>query len=573
MARTLSRNTRVLVLIASLAVASCTVGALVYVVTETDANAVNAAAARQTELRARATDLGLTVAAEQSSLDDFVLSGSNLMADRYDAAVEREGTLSAKLWKLAGDTPEILAALTSFDAVSLEWRAKLATPAIAAIRTGDTAAIDDFRQRSVADHDKVDGAMGALETSLRIADRDLAGRTATSSTVKVLGIGIALAFLVLAFGVALVIVRRFGQTLERDARQASILNRFTELTTFAGDDHELATANLVALGRLVAPDASVTHILNRSMDRAIPEAQTGDAIAEVLPLHALSRCAGVLRGTLYVADDLSDGLSVRCPVYPAQTGTLACVPLISGESVGSIHLYWKRPGALPLELRAGIARITEHAALAIGNRRLLVALHGQANTDARTGLSNNRAFDLALEGAIAARANHEPLSVLMIDIDHFKKFNDRHGHPAGDEALKAFAAVLRSCMREGDVASRYGGEEFAVYLLGTGPEAAAAVGERIRARTEATIISLGPGLTDRITISIGVSSAPEDASDRVTLLRLADEALYRAKGTGRNRVVAISSVSEPVAADAETLAVMSPVPLPIARLPRAGTGR
>jgi diguanylate cyclase (GGDEF)-like protein len=308
------------------------------------------------------------------------------------------------------------------------------------------------------------------------------------------------------------------------------------VTSFATDDHEVAASNLVALGLLVAPDASVTHILNRSLDRAVPEATTGDATGDVLPLHALGRCAGVLRGTMYVTDDLSDDLSVHCPIYPQRVGTLACIPLISGESVGAVHLYWARPNALPLAARPNIARITEHAALAIGNRRLLAALHGQANTDPRTGLANSRAFDLALEDALAARSMDETLCVLMIDVDHFKQFNDRHGHPAGDEALRVFGGVLKSCMREGDVAARYGGEEFAVLLRGVDLSVASGIAERIRARTEATIIALAPGMTDRITVSIGIANAPDQGLDRVSLLRVSDEALYQAKAAGRNRV-------------------------------------
>jgi diguanylate cyclase (GGDEF)-like protein len=304
----------------------------------------------------------------------------------------------------------------------------------------------------------------------------------------------------------------------------------------------VAAANLTALGRLVGPDASVTHILNRSLDRAVPEAQTGPAVAEILPLHALGRCAGILRGTMYVSDDLADDMSVHCPVYPASHGTLACVPLISGEPVGAVHLYWNRPNALPFVARPSVARITEHAALAIGNRRLLAALHGQANTDARTGLANSRAFDLVVEEGLAARAPNEAASVLMIDIDHFKDFNDRPGHPAGDEALRSFGAVLRSCLREGDVAARYGGEEFAVFLRGAGHDAAIGlmVAERIRSRTESTVIPLGPGITDRITVSIGIAAAPDEGVDRATLLRIADEALYRAKEAGRNRVVGMA---------------------------------
>jgi diguanylate cyclase (GGDEF)-like protein len=256
---------------------------------------------------------------------------------------------------------------------------------------------------------------------------------------------------------------------------------------------------------------------------------------------------------MYVTDDLSDDLSVRCPIYPVTRGTLACIPLISGESVGAVHLFWNRRSALPLAIRPSLARITEHAALAIGNRRLLAALHGQANTDPRTGLANSRAFDLALEAALGARAPQESLSVLMIDVDHFKAFNDRHGHPAGDEVLRAFGAVLRSCMRDGDLAARYGGEEFAVLLRGNDALGAAVVAERIRARTESTIIALAPGITDRITVSVGIARAPDQGFDRVSLLRVADEALYRAKEGGRNRVVGNGDPDEAASNPAQEL--------------------
>jgi len=95
--------------------------------------------------------------------------------------------------------------------------------------------------------------------------------------------------------------------------------------------------------------------------------------------------------------------------------------------------------------------------LSIANRRLLLALRGQANTDGRTGLTNSRTFDEALEKMLANRADREPLAVLMLDLDHFKEFNDRYGHPAGDEALRAFAHLLRSSIREQDMAARYAG--------------------------------------------------------------------------------------------------------------------
>jgi two-component system cell cycle response regulator len=132
----------------------------------------------------------------------------------------------------------------------------------------------------------------------------------------------------------------------------------------------------------------------------------------------------------------------------------------------------------------------------------------------------------------------ERAAVLVLDLDHFKEFNDRYGHPAGDEALRAFAGLLGSSVRQLDLAARYGGEEFAVYLPGLGAAEAGEVAERIRERTESTIIPLGPGQTGRLTVSIGIAIAPNDGKERVALLKAADEALYRAKKAGRNRVVA-----------------------------------
>ncbi len=339
-------------------------------------------------------------------------------------------------------------------------------------------------------------------------------------------------------------IGRLGQALEQmrtalqgDVDRSSIINRFTEVTTFAADDAAVASANLVALQLLVQPDTGVTHVLNQSMDRAIPEASIGPVIAEVLPLNALSSCPAIVRGSIHVTPDASQPLSVHCPIYPTDHGTLACIPLAHGQAVGAVHLFWERPNAFGLEARASVARLAEHAALAIANRRLLVALQGQASTDPRTGLANTRAFDQMLEDQLKARGEDETVAVLMIDLDHFKDFNDRHGHPSGDEALRTFADILRSCLRDGDIAARYGGEEFAVALKSLDIGAARAVAERIRSRTESTLISLAPGITDRITVSIGIATAPHEAHERVTLLRLADEGLYRAKQDGRNRVV------------------------------------
>jgi diguanylate cyclase (GGDEF)-like protein len=524
-----SKNDRVLLLIVLMAASSLGVGGAVYGITSGESAVLKAEGADLQKLRLNADDLSSSVYTQEAALDDYVLSGDRVARQRFDAAGDRAQGITTLVGAAEG-LPHVRAAFARVDAAVDVWRDDVAGPVLAAVATNDRAAIELFRSQTSNDHLAIESALSALTAEMDAAAAEFAGREAAVAGTNLVGIAIAFGFVLMAFSVALVAVRRFGKALELDARQASVLNQFTELTSFANDDRQIAAANLVALGRLAGPDGSVTHILNRSMDRAVPESSTGDATAEILPLHALGRCAGVLRGTMYVNDDLSEELSVHCPIYPAGQGTLACIPLISGESVGAVHLHWRRAHALPLASRASIARITEHAALAIGNQRLLAALHGHA-------------FDLTVEEALKARKPDETVSILMLDVDHFKEFNDKHGHPAGDEALRVFGGVLRSCLRDGDVAARYGGEEFAVLLRGPShdPDVAATIAERIRARTETTIIPLSPGMTARITVSIGIASAPEEGLDRVALLQASDEALYRAKESGRNRIAGRST--------------------------------
>lgn len=128
------------------------------------------------------------------------------------------------------------------------------------------------------------------------------------------------------------------------------------------------------------------------------------------------------------------------------------------------------------------------------------------------------------------------MGVIMIDLDHFKAFNDEHGHPAGDEALRAFARAALTVLRDSDTLARYGGEEFVVAVRGAGLEEAAAVAERLRAAVEGTSVEVGLGRYASITASFGVASTTLHGGDRLTLLKAADRAMYRAKRAGRNRV-------------------------------------
>jgi diguanylate cyclase (GGDEF)-like protein len=180
-----------------------------------------------------------------------------------------------------------------------------------------------------------------------------------------------------------------------------------------------------------------------------------------------------------------------------------------------------------------LAQKLEHA-----NRELALL----AITDGLTGLKNHRFFQTTLEFEIkrGSRRIH-PLSLLMIDIDHFKTFNDSHGHPAGDEVLKRVGALLMSNLRGTDLVARYGGEEFAVILLDTTPDEGFRTAQKlcqIFRQEPFDGEALQPN--KKLTISIGVASFPDDAEAPDLLVRCADLALYDAKRRGRNQVVRYS---------------------------------
>jgi diguanylate cyclase (GGDEF)-like protein len=177
--------------------------------------------------------------------------------------------------------------------------------------------------------------------------------------------------------------------------------------------------------------------------------------------------------------------------------------------------------------------VADQMAVAVNHARLYLQMQQQALTDGLTGCFNRRFFEIQLERDLhLATRMRQPVSLILIDIDHFKRVNDTHGHDAGDTALRILASELREEVRGVDTAARYGGEEFAIILPQAGPEGALAVAERLRTRIERTEVP-GVGV---ITASLGIATFPLHASSRDLLVIAADRALYQAKRTGRNRV-------------------------------------
>ncbi|MDE2489442.1 MAG: GGDEF domain-containing protein [Elusimicrobia bacterium] len=240
------------------------------------------------------------------------------------------------------------------------------------------------------------------------------------------------------------------------------------------------------------------------------------------------------RGPVLVKDAASEPLVVP----GARFASGVAIPFqVMGRPAGFIKLESQRPGAFgPDDVRAADLFATM-AALSLENVSLFESVRRQATHDALTQLHSHRAFQQRLqEEVLRAGRSQTPLSLIMGDVDHFKRYNDSFGHQAGDHLLKTLAGVLASFARPVDFVARYGGEEFVVILPNFVRSEAVSLAERMRARVAAEPFVF-QGQRTGATMSFGVASFPQDATTASQIVRSADERLYRAKDGGRNQVV------------------------------------
>jgi diguanylate cyclase (GGDEF)-like protein len=335
----------------------------------------------------------------------------------------------------------------------------------------------------------------------------------------------------------------FSAINERELRRRrydlEALARFSDSVEAAESPHDVAQLYLEALAdtfnlrRLVLIGGAKDDLsLLAAVGGQAPSDRTfqGGAGSLVRRTHS-DRRAALVAGVDPSQDPWLDA------ILPA-AGNLIVAPLCSEKrAIGVAVVEHSLPKGSRVEQRvvATIERFTAHAALALENAWLLEQVRQSAATDGLTGIANRRHFDMSLDTQIArAIRSQETASLLLIDIDHFKRLNDEHGHQVGDDVLRRVAEIIAIAARTGDIPARYGGEEFAVILSATDVEQAELAAERLR------VAIATADLGAHVTVSIGLATFPHHGANPVELIRAADQALYQAKNTGRNRVVAAS---------------------------------
>jgi diguanylate cyclase (GGDEF)-like protein len=337
-------------------------------------------------------------------------------------------------------------------------------------------------------------------------------------------------------------IRSAHARLERRTRDLDLLTRMTEVLQACITEDEAYVVVARFAGEIFAEESGAVFVTSASRHLVEARASWGGFPAAECGLFRPEDCWALRRGHSHAVDHSGGG--VPCGHLPRPLpATSLCVPLAAqGESLGVLCLAGARattaPGGADPGRQQLAQTIAEQLGLAVANLKLRETLRDQSIRDPLTGLFNRRYMEETLERELRrAGRNQRPLSVVMLDLDDFKGFNDSFGHEAGDRLLVELGRMLQTSVRSGDVVCRYGGEEFVLIL----PDAAVEdtlvrVGQLREAARQLAVTYRGRSVAPP-TFSSGVAAFPVHGDKAEDLLRAADTALYRAKTSGRDRLV------------------------------------
>jgi diguanylate cyclase (GGDEF)-like protein/PAS domain S-box-containing protein len=347
------------------------------------------------------------------------------------------------------------------------------------------------------------------------------------------------------------------QVLEKRNHELTLLSEMGDLLQSCFNAEEAYGVVSNFLQQIFHEEAGVLSVIDPATKLLKVVSSWGDAHIdrEIFPKE---ECWALRTGRVLGTSERHAGLC-RHPEAPEGVEFL-CLPMVAqGDALGVLRLQCRDASSCMDESKKQLAMtVAEHMTLALSNLLLRETLHHQSIRDALTGLYNRRYLEEALEREIYRAARHQrPLGVIMLDVDHFKRFNDEFGHDAGDALLREMGTFLKTKSRQTDIACRYGGEEFLVILPEASLDATAQKAEQLREKFKCLNIMHQGQLLRQATISLGVAAFPEHGTTVRILIQTADKALYQAKGEGRDRVAVAPIHQEEAEEDAEARAMAS----------------
>lgn len=334
-------------------------------------------------------------------------------------------------------------------------------------------------------------------------------------------------------------LQQITTALEDQGRSVLLLNGMVQRLQEATTEDEITEIVSGYAPQILPGRAGALFLMNNSQNMLSSIASWGvveSSETDFAPDH----CWALRRSQIHLV--AQGGREVRCQhVHHDYRGGYACIPLLGrGGIVGLLYFEGDAAGAGQDE---GLQTFAGNLGLALSNYRLREALRVMSLRDPLTGLFNRRYLEeaLVLEFGRASRT-HDGVGVIVGDLDHFKRLNDTHGHDGGDAALRAVAQVLVGNVRKGDIACRFGGEEFVLVLPGATLEQTRERADELRRSLAQLEVPFHGKLISPITMSIGVAVYPRHGSSPDAVLRQADKAMYQAKQGGRDRVVVAGGV-------------------------------
>ncbi len=331
--------------------------------------------------------------------------------------------------------------------------------------------------------------------------------------------------------------------LEKTNRDIAALNEFESMLQACRDRPEAFGLVREYMERAFPKSSGMLCVMRESRNLVIVESRWGAMTIEPEPFEP-EGCWALRTGHRHLLG--GEGASVACEhALPAASSSMLCLPMSAyGETLG-VLVVSHTEAEWGSEARLSIAdTIARSIAMGLANLALRDKLLNQSITDQLTGLYNRRYLEDSLARELSrAERRKSSVSVLLLDVDHFKKYNDVHGHQAGDEVLKSLGRFLHASVRASDVACRYGGEEFAVIMPDSSIEDAGKRAESIVEGVRTMSVHHAGVTLASITLSIGVSAYPGHGETGEQLLSGADQALYRAKEEGRDRVCLLPHTS------------------------------